>query len=234
MRPVAKKGLQCALKCYDTLAQHGTSDALQQCVQNCEQPHQKANAIVRQVRESSIRGHDAYRTMEFFQIRIGSAFACICFERVSTYRPSLIQISMIFNASLYAGNRTISKSIGTCHPWMCRQGSWFHEGWIWKWCKVSNKVWKYIFRVYQYYCKWIYTETKANQGTCDGTVQMRWHRKRSLPWESMWDLLLFRGVHAIKKLSLKQMHNSFCGFTIDRTDSIISTHIVEFRTKFVF
>ena len=116
MRPVAKKGLQCALKCYDTLAQHGTSDALQQCVQNCEQPHQKANAIVRQVRESSIRGHDAYRTMEFFQIRIGSAFACICFERVSTYRPSLIQRYMIFNASLYAGNRTISKPIGTCHP----------------------------------------------------------------------------------------------------------------------
>ena len=49
MRPIAKRGLQCSLKCYDTAGSHGTSDVLQQCVQTCEQPHQKANAIVRQV-----------------------------------------------------------------------------------------------------------------------------------------------------------------------------------------
>ena len=54
MRPIAKKGLQCSLKCYDTIGQHGTSDALQHCVQTCEQPHQKANAIVRQVCYSTI------------------------------------------------------------------------------------------------------------------------------------------------------------------------------------
>lgn len=54
MRPIAKKGLQCSLKCYDTIGQHGTSDALQHCVQTCEQPHQKANSIVRQVCYSTI------------------------------------------------------------------------------------------------------------------------------------------------------------------------------------
>jgi Eukaryotic protein of unknown function (DUF842) len=49
MRPIAKNGLTCSLKCYDAAGQQGSSEALQHCVQNCEQPHQRANSVVRQV-----------------------------------------------------------------------------------------------------------------------------------------------------------------------------------------
>jgi Eukaryotic protein of unknown function (DUF842) len=50
MRKTAREGLVCSLKCYDAAGQQGSAESLQQCVQSCEQPHQKANAVVRQVR----------------------------------------------------------------------------------------------------------------------------------------------------------------------------------------
>ena len=49
MRKTAKASLVCSLQCYETAGQHSSSDTLQQCIHTCEQPHQQANAIVRQV-----------------------------------------------------------------------------------------------------------------------------------------------------------------------------------------
>jgi Eukaryotic protein of unknown function (DUF842) len=50
MRKTAREGLVCSLKCYDAAGQQGSAESLQQCISTCEQPHQRANAIVRQVR----------------------------------------------------------------------------------------------------------------------------------------------------------------------------------------
>lgn len=47
LRKEGRRFHSCAVKCYDTRGT--TSEALEACVQNCELPHRKANAIVQQV-----------------------------------------------------------------------------------------------------------------------------------------------------------------------------------------
>jgi len=50
LRKVARAAFSCSVSCYDKAGTGGTSDALDQCVQKCQMPHQQANAYVQQVR----------------------------------------------------------------------------------------------------------------------------------------------------------------------------------------
>lgn len=49
MRKIARETHQCALKCYDQAGNSGSSEALDNCVRNCQLPHQQANAYVQNV-----------------------------------------------------------------------------------------------------------------------------------------------------------------------------------------
>ena len=46
VRKVARKGLECVLKCYDKAGTTGPNDALQNCSANCQMPSQQANQLV--------------------------------------------------------------------------------------------------------------------------------------------------------------------------------------------
>lgn len=48
VRKVARKGLECVLKCYDKAGTSGSNDSLQHCSNNCQMPSQQANQFVQQ------------------------------------------------------------------------------------------------------------------------------------------------------------------------------------------
>ena len=51
LRPVARNAYACVVKCYDTAGKNGSSEALDHCSRQCQNPYQMANNIVQQVRE---------------------------------------------------------------------------------------------------------------------------------------------------------------------------------------
>lgn len=48
IRKVARKGVECVLKCYDKAGTSGAGDVLENCVQNCQMPSKNANQLVQQ------------------------------------------------------------------------------------------------------------------------------------------------------------------------------------------
>jgi len=83
MRVIAKASHQCALNCYDKAGQTGSSDALEQCVRNCQAKHQQANAYVQSVSTVQIGSRNSVLLFWYF-------FVSGCFLRSSrtpTTRP---------------------------------------------------------------------------------------------------------------------------------------------------
>ena len=50
LRKVARQAYACSVTCYDKAGTSGTSDVLEQCVRQCQVPHQQANNYVQNVR----------------------------------------------------------------------------------------------------------------------------------------------------------------------------------------
>lgn len=48
VRKIARKGVECVLKCYDKAGTTQGQDVLEQCVRNCQMPSQQANQLVQQ------------------------------------------------------------------------------------------------------------------------------------------------------------------------------------------
>jgi len=48
VRNIARKGVECVLKCYDKAGSTGPGDALENCVANCQNPSRQANHYVQQ------------------------------------------------------------------------------------------------------------------------------------------------------------------------------------------
>jgi hypothetical protein len=48
VRKVARKGVECVLKCYDKAGTTGAGDVLENCVSNCQMPSKQANQMVQQ------------------------------------------------------------------------------------------------------------------------------------------------------------------------------------------
>lgn len=49
LRKVARKAYQCSVTCYDKAGTTGASEALEQCVRQCQVPYQQANQYVQEV-----------------------------------------------------------------------------------------------------------------------------------------------------------------------------------------
>jgi hypothetical protein len=49
LRPVARSAYACVVKCYDDAGTNGSSEALEGCSRNCQNPYQISNNIVQQV-----------------------------------------------------------------------------------------------------------------------------------------------------------------------------------------
>lgn len=49
LRKVARQAFSCAVACYDKAGTTGSSEVLEQCVQNCQMPHRQKQNYVQQV-----------------------------------------------------------------------------------------------------------------------------------------------------------------------------------------
>jgi hypothetical protein len=50
LRKKAREAYACSTKCYDKAGTSGPIDALENCVRNCQVPHQQANGYLQNVR----------------------------------------------------------------------------------------------------------------------------------------------------------------------------------------
>mmetsp|Transcript_13809 Transcript_13809/g.26503 ORF Transcript_13809/g.26503 Transcript_13809/m.26503 type:complete len:151 (+) Transcript_13809:98-550(+) len=66
LRRVAKAAFQCAVGCYDKAGTTGSSEVLEQCVQNCQMPHrQKQNYVQQEIQQFQQRLNQSMQECQY-------------------------------------------------------------------------------------------------------------------------------------------------------------------------
>lgn len=107
IRKVAKKGVQCVLKCYDTAGTTGAGDVLENCVQNCQAPSKQANQLVQ-------------REVQDFQRRLNNSMTECQDKAKDMMYPGIEndakKMGKVEDALLACMNKTVDNYIGLLQP----------------------------------------------------------------------------------------------------------------------